>query len=439
MNGKKLFLVLAVTILLLPALPYAFAAGTISVDTGSKYYKPGEQVTISGVTTATGATVYITVNNTQGIVLQKTLATADSQGKFQATFTLPTSAYIGVYTVGANDGTNKAKSHFVVTKITPADLASNLIALAEDAKVRVEKRFKELTDQGVTIPTQAQKAYQDGVTQLTDAKNKLSAGKPAEALEATRDAMGNFRKAMQNAIKTAKLDNNDYSDNVIKSAIQRGQNLADKLETTISKLEADGETVAALAAAKLALTGAKNDLLSADTALTANNLDLAQTHLTDAKAKLNTVLSELQKIASERAHKGILSWLNGTEERINNLEAQLKNAMNGKNKEAFQAALGKLEEAKRNLDKAKNGLALGKDLQALGEIHQAENDVKHGIGNVGSNESSAKLGNANRLQAQIQFLQRTELQMQKWGMDTTTIKAQIASLQTQLNAQSITP
>ncbi len=63
----------------------------------------------------------------------------DADGKFEKSFYLSDTADLGVYKVGANDGTNKAKTTFTVTNITPDDLADNMIKLAEDAKVRANK------------------------------------------------------------------------------------------------------------------------------------------------------------------------------------------------------------------------------------------------------------------------------------------------------------
>ena len=431
---------LVAALLLLPTIPYALAAGSISVSTGSKFYKPGELVTISGVTSqGSGKLVYISINNTQAVVFPLTAVTSGTDGKFQASFTLTSSAYIGVYNVGANDLVNKAKSYFVVSKITPSDLADNLIKLADDAKLRADKRIQELKAQGVTIPAEAQKAYDNGVANLNKAKTLLAGGKPLEALEAARDAMVNFSHAIRDSIKAAKQDNDDnHEDNVLDSAIHRGLNLVDKLETTIARLKTDGQAV--LPATVISLAKAKKELQDAQTALTTNPTDTTaiQTLIDAAKADLKKVLADLQTIAKDRMHDGILKWLHGAEERINNLEAQLKN-MNGKHHDEAQAALGKLEEAKGNIRKAMAGHLLGRDLEALGFIGKAEEGVKSGLGHMSSGDSSSKLTNTNVIQAKIQFLQRTEAQMQKWGMDITAIKAQIDALQKQLDAQTITP
>jgi hypothetical protein len=442
MNVRSLVVGLVAALLLLPTIPYALAAGSISVSTGSQHYKPGELVTISGVTSqGSGKLVYISVNNTQAIVFPLMAVTSGTDGKFQASFTLTSSAYIGVYNVGANDLVNKAKSHFVVSKITPSDLADNLIKLADDAKLRADKRLQELEAQGVTIPTEAQKAYDNGVTNLNQARTLLAGGKALEALEAARDAMVNFSHAIRDSIKAAKQDNeNNHEDNVLNSAIHRGLNLVDKLNATIARLKNDEQTGPEIGVATHSLKSAKAKLLEAQTAMNANPTETSavQGLIDAAKADLDVVLKKVQIIASTRMHDGILKWLHDAEERINNLEAQLKD-MNGNHHDEAQAALGKLEEAKGNIRKAMAGHILGRDLEALGFIGKAEDGVKSGLGHMSSGGSSSKLTNTNVIQAKIQFLQRTEAQMQKWGMDITSIKAQIDALQKQLDAQTITP
>jgi ABC-type histidine transport system ATPase subunit len=77
-------------------------------------------------------------------------------------------------------------------------------------------------------------------------------------------------------------------------------------------------------------------------------------------------------------------------------------------------------------------LAGGKDADALKALQAANGDINVGIGNIGSGKASANLSNINMLQAKIQFLQRTEDQMKKWGMDTKAIQSQIDALQAEL-------
>ncbi len=74
----------------------------------------------------------------------------------------------------------------------------------------------------------------------------------------------------------------------------------------------------------------------------------------------------------------------------------------------------------------------GRDLAALAALGEARRDVNLGIANVEAAGASGSLGKINVLEAKIQFLQRTEAQMQKWGMNTTAIQSQIDALQAQL-------
>ncbi len=429
MNGKIIIIGVVAALLLLPAMPNALAAGTITIETSSKYYKPGDPVTISGTASA-NIDVYITVNDTQGVVLPLIKVTADSIGKYTTSFTLASNAYVGVYRAKANDLKNKATTNFTVSNITPTDLANNLIKLTEDAQARTEKLFQEMVTQKVTLIPEAQKDHDQGVTELGNAKTLLSQGHPWEALAAARNAMIHFRDAIRDAWRSAKVDKVEtQTADGLSAAIQRGQDVADKLGIAIETLAKDGKDVTA---AKADLADAKTQLDAATASVKANNLAEAEKQVDAAKADLQKVIEDLKPLSSTLAHEGILKFLNSAEARTDNLEAQLRKLRNSDNGARIDAAIARLELAKSKINKAIASLANGKDADALKALQSARGDVNAGIGNVDSGKSSANLSNINMLQAKIQFLQRTEEQMKKWGMDTKAIQSQIDALQAQL-------
>jgi hypothetical protein len=426
MNGKILIIGVVVA-LLLPTMPYVMAAGTITIEANSRFYKPGDTVTLSGSTSA-HKQVYLSVNNTQGEVF-KTTVSSDLTGKYQASFPLTQSAYI--------DLSNKATTYFTVTNITPTDLANNMIKLAEDAQARTEKLFQELQTQKVTLLPEAQKDHGQGVTELNNAKSQLSQGHPWESLAAARNAMIHFRDAIRDAWKSAKVNKvEDKTAESLNAAIQRGQDLLQKLSQTVEKLKADGKD---MSVAQTALADAKTQLDSATASVQANKLVDAEKEIDAAKTDLQKVVQDLKTLASIRAHDVKLKFLNSAEARADNLEAQLKKLRNENNKGRVDTAIAKIEEAKGKISQAITALMNGKDDAALRGLWAANNAINIGIGNIDSGKVSANLSNINMLQAKIQFLQRTEEQMKKWGMDTKTIQSQIEDLQTQLTqAQQIT-
>jgi len=435
MNGKIIIIGVVVALLLIPVMPNVLAAGTITIEADSRYYKPGDTVTLSGTTTATK--VNISVNDTQGEVW-KTAATSTA-GKYTASFNLASGAYIGVYRAKANDGTNKATTTFTVSDITPTDLANNMIKLVEDAQTRTETLFKQLGTQGVTLLPEATKDHDQGVTELNNAKSLLTQNHPWEALAAAHNAMIHFRDAIWDAWRSAKVDKVEtQTADSVNATIQRGQDVVQKLNSTIIKLAADGKDVTA---AKVDLKDAKTQLDSAAASLKANNLVDAEKQIDTAKADLQKVIQDLKPLASNLAHEGILKFLNAAETRTDNLEAQLRKLRNANNGVRVDAAIAKLELAKGKINQAIASLTSGKDDAALKDLQSANNDVTAGIGNVDSGKISGNLSNINMLQAKIQFLQRTEQQMQKWGMDTKTIQSQIDTLQAQLTQaqQTTTP
>ncbi|MGD0804592.1 MAG: hypothetical protein ABSA11_11040 [Candidatus Bathyarchaeia archaeon] len=438
MNGKIVIIGVVVALFLLPAIPSALAAGTITIEASSKYYKPGDSVTLSGSTSA-NTQVYVSVNDTQGIVFPVTKVTADSTGKYTTSFILASDAYIGVYNAGANDGSNKATTYFTVSDITPTDLANNMIKLAQDSQARTEKLFAELKAQGVTLLPAAQKAYDKGVAALGNATTLLSKGHPWEALVAARVSMIHFRDAIWAAWGSAKVGKVEtQTADSVNATIQRGDNVVEKLNATIIKLAADGKDVTV---AKADLKDAETQLAAATASVKANDLVNAGKQVDAAKADLQKVIDDLKPISATLAHEGMLKFLNGAEARVDVLEAKLKALKNVNNAGKVDAAMARLELAKAKISQAQTDLTNGKDLAALGALGEARRNVNIGIGNVEAGGASGSLGKINQLEAKIQFLQRTEDQMKKWGMDTKAIQSQIDALQAQLTQaqQTTTP
>lgn len=436
MNGKIVIIGVVVALLLIPAMPSVFAAGTITISANSKYYKPGDKVTVNGTTTA--SSVYVSVNNTQGTVFPVTQVTASS-GKYLVTFTLASDAYIGVYEAGANDGTNKATTHFTVSNITPTDLANNMIKLAEDSKARTEKLFAELKTQGVTLLPAAQKAYDRGVAALGNATTLLGTSHPWEALVAARISMIHFRDAIWAAWRSAKVDKVETQTvDSVNATIKRGENVVDKLNATIVKLAKDGKDVTT---AKTDLKNAITQFEAASAFLKSNDMVNAGKQVDVAKVDLQKVIEDLKPLTANLAHEGILKFLNEAEARVDLLEGKLKALKNSNNLGKIDAAMARLELAKGKISRAETELGNGRDLAALGSLGEARRDINTGIGNIESSGPLSSLGNINQLEAKIQFLQRTENQMKKWGMDTASIQSQIDALQAQLtqSQQTTTP
>ena len=421
---------LLAALLLIPVIPYALATGTVTIASDSKYYKPGDTVTLSGIAVA-GLELTITVNNTQALVYKEKF-TVEADGKYTKTFPLQNDAYIGVYRAKANDESNVDETHFIVSKITPADLADNMIKLAEDAQARTEKLFSELTTQGVNISNEAQNDHNDGVAAINDAKTKLTDGHPWEALLAAQKAMMHFRDAIQDAWKSAKVDKTeDNPTDKLNAAVQRGQSIVEKLDAAIAKLEGEGKDVTS---AKTDLSEAKKQLDLATASLTAGKTDDAKKQLDAVKDALEKVFKDLKPYSAELAHECALKFVKEMDDRIEILKAQLGKLRNERNKWQVDNVVAKLQEAKGKISEAIAWLRNGKDGAAFRALQSADYEVNIGIGNLDSGKASSNLSNINMLQAKIQFLQRTEQQMLRWGIDAHNIQTQIAELQAQLTA-----
>ncbi|MGC8935034.1 MAG: MG2 domain-containing protein [Thermoproteota archaeon] len=113
---RILFLFLLFLLFVFPV----FGATITSLSTDKSSYTPGSVVVISGTVTPPGTAVGIQVKSPSGSTVWIDSVTSSSTGSFSSSFTLPSSAELGVYTVYASaEGSSKTTTFTVSTGPPP--------------------------------------------------------------------------------------------------------------------------------------------------------------------------------------------------------------------------------------------------------------------------------------------------------------------------------
>jgi len=420
-SNRKILTILIV-MLLLPVLPMALADGAISVETDAKYYRPGEAVKIEGETTA-GSNVQVTVNRTT-VQLFSVKVNASAGGEFNATYTLPSDAEIGEYSIKASTATSEAETSFFVVNIDLDVLAETVIQLAENAGKEANKTINELREQGLEILPSATENYQHGVDALNDAESNLAEGKYVVAVEMAHMALVHFGNAIYSAVMSAMKQGGDEADEEVDlgQEIDRAYALLSKLNTTINHLKEDGKDTSAIEAK---LVEAKTHLDEASALYDEGKLEeaideceSAKETLEEAMMLLREMMSEVKLECMERFRERLQERLNSTEEAIEKLReyiAEAKENATMANLRGIYMRLTNLHEKilDKNFEEAMKGL------------EKACKDFDESLDGLDGESYGEALRWMNRLMASLQAMEGSSNKWGMWGLNTTKIDEKI--------------
>ena len=113
MEAKKFMVAIFMVALLAPMIPLSLAATALTVQTNSKFYNRGEEVTITGTATASSIVQIDLKSATTSKILSDTAVIA---GVYSKTYVL-LDAELGIWTVTVTSGTEKATTMFIVTTV----------------------------------------------------------------------------------------------------------------------------------------------------------------------------------------------------------------------------------------------------------------------------------------------------------------------------------
>ena len=129
MDVKKFMVAFFMVALLAPMVPLSLAATVLTVQTNSKFYNRGEEVTITGTAIAS-STIKIELKYGETTLTPLT-AIADTAGAYTTKYKILPLAELGVWTVTVTSGTSKAITMFFVTTVKTDDMAKQMIDIAK--------------------------------------------------------------------------------------------------------------------------------------------------------------------------------------------------------------------------------------------------------------------------------------------------------------------
>jgi len=425
--NRKLMVVLAVALLLVPAVPFISASATLTVQIGPKYYNAGDAVAITG-TAAANATVQIDVTYNSASVFSAN-AVANSAGAYTATYTIPAGSSTGVYTITATSGTESDDTVFMVTSVSTSEMATQLIESAEKSQTLAEETIQGIIALNYTMPAAVNSSMTQGANAIADAKAFYAQGLYVAAAEAAQRAMNHFKNAMTLAIRAGRPEDFHHDDEN-ETLTHQIEMLGDEVERISEVLDniSDSQNVTAI---QMLVQSAEASLTLASTYVEAGNYTEAATaaksardDLRDAMQQLQALLKDVRKGLMERFKERLRERINATETELDELGGNIMNATNARHR--FGLARG-------FINRAEQQIANGTDDDALNDLEEATNEYAHGLCDIDNNGYSQGMKQTNTIRAQIQVLEELLAKMKEQGQDTSAVEAKIAELQALLD------
>jgi hypothetical protein len=427
--NKKLMVIFAAAMLLVPTAPLILASATLTVQTGVKYYTPGNTVTINGVAPA-NVTVHLNVTYASGSVFSADAMANATTGAYASSYVLPATAFIGIYTVTATSGALTDDTVFMVTSVSTSQMAQQLINAAGQSQVLAQETIQAIIAKGYTVPPAVNATMTLGESALADAASLYSQGNYVAASEAAQRAMAQFKNAMTLAIRSGKIETPEDENATIRLQVERLQKESERISEVLTALSAAGSNVTAIEAK---VTAANVSLASASSLVQAGNYTEAATAIKAARDDLKDAMQMLKTLYMQVRKELMLQYKNHLRERLNSTKGdinKLKDYLIAGNMTAAFKNFGSVESYIKRCEDRMNATD---DEDALNDLEAANREFGNGIRALDSNGYSQGVGSTNNIRAQIQVLQQLEAKLKKSGQDTSAIEAQIAELQSTLN------
>ncbi len=329
-------------------------------------------------------------------------------GEYGVEFQLEEEATIGTYTVNVTQGEETAETTFTVAPEDLSETAWDLIQLANRTKEKVKEAFDKLD----VVPEDAWENYTQGNDKLEEAESLFGAENYEEAIQAAKESLSYFKAALRIVLKDVK----DPEDTVIgvseqvrstlelRHGIDRAWKLVLKLNTTIERLEDEGEDVSLIRAN---LTAARGHLEAALQNYKDGELEAGFEELKWANEHLDYAMDDLSKLTENYKAKQLERFRAQVENRIENMEQWIERLRNGIPDEKASAALNALRNQARNLLRVRENLAGGDVDGALLGLDGVVNGIDGSLDDLDGEGLSQQLRTLYRLQAKAQSLNET--------------------------------
>jgi tetratricopeptide (TPR) repeat protein len=426
---------------------------TLTLASLDAQYEQGDDISISGTSTAVANLTLIIVFNSTTLYERNFIA--DTDGNYSEEYVIPVNATEGVYMVTVSGGGESVSADFTVfsddseeseeadlVEDNSTELAETLIEQAEDLKEKVEDAFDDLEDE--EAPNEANSSYLQGIEYLNMAKEALEEGNYIEASDMAFEAIQLFGNAFEevSALQpqvepAAGVDDGpegSQSLNGISAALERARVYWLKLDTALGRFEDNGYYVSevrrVLGDAWIALEDSRVHVEAGDFAAAREDFLRARRVLGRINGLMNSSMKERKAKQAEKFLEQFDMRVRKISDTVDGLQGNLAASKVKKVKDV-------LESTAETLLNISGSFSSGNMTDIIEDLDDAVEDLEDGLDELNGEGLSKWIKMVYRFEARIESFNESLQRMANAGYNTTELDDYLSEAQSLLSLMEV--
>ncbi len=424
---KRAYLVL--TAILLVMMSVSLVSADPEIQVSERYFKPGDEVMVTFIADS-GESLELNRTNSRGLI-QTHLGSLGNDGTYVWTYTLNATAPTDIYLIQIRVGGAVIEDSFVVSGMTPRQLAETMRTLVFNAKKQAETaliqaRKVENLDEDIL------NTYREAVQLLRGSGKLFEEGDYVQALNQVRQALGMFNQVVDGVynipdVSPPQSEERDRAS--VQEAINRLQSELVELKKMVETLE---ETGLDSGLTSFWFRRRQGELDIAKDLLDSNQFGEAVRQLTLVNNQLKSGRASLQKRQIEIRNRLASRYRASLENRYTAMRDTLT-LLEAVNAVKISGVLGEMDDIQLQLSDAQNSLQVGNIGEAVRTLWLAERQMREIIRKVNGAETVRLFEEIDSLTLQLES--RDQLQDREYLLLRIQIATQ--SLKDLLRSQQI--
>jgi hypothetical protein len=396
---------LALTAVLLVMLSVGFASADPGIQVSERYFKPGDVVTAT-VTSDPGESFGLDLVNTRGLIQTHT-GSVGEDGEYVWTYRLNATATTDKYMVLIRIGDDMIEDSFVVSGMTPSQLAETMRMMVSNAKKQAETALIQARKAG-SQDDDALNTYREALQVLAEAGKSFKEANYVQAMTQGREALGLFNQIIDGSYNTPDVEppqNLEEDRNAVKAqeAINRLQAELDELKKTAEAIDekgfSPGLTLMWFRRLQGELDEAQDLVDSNQFGKAARQLTMVSNQLKSGRASLQQRQAEIRDRLASRYKTALESRYTKMRDTLVLLEAVDAGKVSG--------ALGEITDIQSRIRAAQDSMQAGNTGEAVRTLWEAERQMREALMNVNGDDTARLLDEIDRLTLQLENQDQT--------------------------------
>ena len=396
---------LTLTAVLLVMLSVSLASADPGIQVSERYFKPGDVVTAT-VTGDPGESFGLDLANSRGLIQTHTGAVGED-GTYVWTYRLNATAISDTYMVQIRVGDDMTEDSFVVSGMTPSQLAETMRMMVSNAKKQAETALIQSRKAG-SQDDDALNTYREAVQVLAEAGKSFEAGNYVQAMNQGREALGLFNQVVDGSYSTPDVEppqDLEQDRNAVKAqeAINRFQAELDELKKTAETIDEKGFSPGLT---PMWLRRLQGELDEAQDLVDSNQVGEAARQLTMVSNQLKSGRASLQQRQAEIRDRLASRYKTALESRYTKMRDTLV-LLEAVDTGKVSGALGEITDIQSRIRAAQNSMQAGNTGEAVRTLWMAERQMREALGKVNGDDTARLLDEIDRLTLQLENQDQT--------------------------------